>query len=243
MPNGTFVEGYLQALLEGDRKACRRYVQRQLAIKSDDAADIYYGLLWPSMEQIDQLYRADRISTATEHVATRINRTIADQLQPRLRQLPSNGKRIIITCSDGEHEELGAQMCSDLFEARGWEVHFLGAGVPNDEILSLIGRLRPDTLVVFGAKPEAVPQVRGLVDLIRSVGCHPTMNIMISGGVFNRAEGLWREVRADLYAATAEEAIPLAEAAEPRTPEVVIAGAPKKRRRRRRATLLALAEA
>ena len=33
------------------------------------------------------------------------------------------------------------------------------------------------------------------------------MRIMLSGGVFNRAEGLWQEIGADLFAATALEAV------------------------------------
>ncbi len=50
---------------------------------------------------------------------------------------------------------------------------------------------------------------------------------MISGGVFNRAEGLWKEVHADLFAKTARQAIAVAEAAKPKAPEIVIPGAPQ----------------
>jgi hypothetical protein len=79
--------------------------------------------------------------------------------------------------------------------------------------------------------------------LIREVNANPTMNIMISGGVFNRAEGLWKEVNADLFAPTAAEALKAAAEAAPRKPEVRIPGAPKKRRRRRRPPLLAQVDA
>jgi methanogenic corrinoid protein MtbC1 len=106
-----------------------------------------------------------------------------------------------------------------------------------------VGQLRPDILLVFGTQPSGVPGVRKLIDLIREVGSNPTMNVMISGGVFNRAEGLWKEVNADLFAATACEALAVAADAKPRKPEVRIPGAPKKRRRRRRPPLLAQAEA
>ncbi len=243
MPSPSLVDRYLRPLIDGNRKACRRFINEQCVAKDVRAEDIYYDLLWPAMEKIEKLYRADRINIAAEHMATRINRCIADQLQNSLTQLPSNGRRIIITCADGEPEELGAQMCADLFEARGWDVFFLGGGVPNDEVLSLIGQLRPNILLIFGTQPSGVPQVRALTDLIRSVGSNPTMNTMISGGVFNRAEGLWREVHADLYARTARQAIDVAESAKPKTPEIIIPGVPKKRRRRRRPPLLAAAEA
>ncbi len=87
-----------------------------------------------------------------------------------------------------------------------------------------------------------MPDVRKLVDMIREIGVNPTMNIMVSGGVFNRADALWKEVSADLFARTADQAIPIAESAEPRKPEPPRIGVPKKRRRRRRPRLLAVPE-
>ncbi len=227
------LDEFIGPLLTGNRTACRELVLGRLEATSDPAM-LYEELLWPALEHVEKLYRADRINTATEHMATRISRSLADQIQLHLTRAEPNNKRILIACADGEPEELGAQMCADLFESRGWEVYFLGGGVPNDEILNLVGQLRPDILLIFGTKPAGVPGIRRLVDQIREIGVSPTMNIMVSGGVFNRADGLWKEVNADLVARNAQQAIPLAEAAMPRTPTVPKPGAPKKRRRRRR---------
>ena len=238
MRSAVLLEKYMEPLLAGNRIACRDMVMGQVK-KLVDPSTIYADLLWPAMEQVDKLYRTDRINTAAEHLAVRINRSIADQIQLNLKRLPVNAKRILITCAEGEPEELGAQMCADLFEARGWEVYFVGGGVPNDEVLTLAGQIRPDILLIFGTQPTGVPGTRQLIDLIRDIGVNPTMNIMVSGGVFNRAEGLWKEVNADLFAKTASEAIPIAETAEPRKPRPRTPGAPKKRRRRRRPPLLA----
>jgi methanogenic corrinoid protein MtbC1 len=222
----------MSPLLAGSRIACRDFMLEQMS-KTPDVTSVYRNILWPAMERVEQLYRSDRINAAAEHMATRINRTIADQLQLNLKRGEPNGKRLLVTCADGEPEELGAQMTADLFEARGWDVYFLGGGVPNDEILSLAGQLRPDILLIFGTQPSGVPGIRLLIDMIRDIGANPTMNIMVSGGVFNRADGLWKEVAADLFAKTAVEAIPIADSAEPRKPTVRQPGAPKKRRRRR----------
>lgn len=237
MPSLATVEEYLNPLLAGDRIGCRTFVHGQLS-KGVDPAAVYHELLWPAIERVEKLYRSDRINVAVEHMATRINRAIADQLQVHLSKAAPNGKKLLIACADGEPEELGAQMCADLFEARGWNVYFLGGGVPNDEILSLVGQLGPDVLLMFGTQPAGVPGVRRLVDLIREIGVSPTMNIMVSGGVFNRADGLWKEVNADLIARTAQQAIEIAESAAPRTPMAPKSGAAKKRRRRRRSPVL-----
>ena len=241
MPSSSLVEEYMSPLLAGERVACRKFVLASLD-RTDDPKDLYYGLLWPAMEKVAKLFRSDRINAASEAMATRINRSIADQMQLRLTACEQNGKRLVITCAPGEPEELGAQIYADLFEARGWNVYFLGGGIPNDEILGLVGRVRPDILLIFGTHPSGVPDVRKLVDMIREIGVNPTMNIMVSGGVFNRADALWKEVSADLFARTADQAIPIAESAEPRKPEPPRVGVPKKRRRRRRPRLLAVPE-
>ena len=241
MPSAALLEQYMTPLIAGDRSTCREFVIGQVA-KTKEIVGLYHNLLWPAMGRVEKLYREDRINAACEHMATRINRSIADQLQLSLPCSEPNGKRLVIACADGEPEELGAQMCADLFEARGWNVYFLGGGVPNDEILSLVGQLRPDLLLVFGTQPGGVPGVRRLIDQIRDIGVNPTMNIMTSGGVFNRADGLWREVSADLMAKTALVAFGIAESAPPRMPEPQKTGMPKKRRRRRRQPIAAAPE-
>ncbi len=241
VPVTGLLEQYMEPLVTGRRNLCRDIVHT--AVQSGaEPRKLYQGLIWPAMEQIDRMYRDDRITTATQNMATFINRVVADQLQQYLPKVEPNGRRILIACANGESEELGAQMCADLFEADGWDVYFIGGGVPHDEVVTLLGQLRPEMFLIFGSKPQDAPIVRQLIDSIRDINACPTMNIMVSGGVFNRADGLWKEVKADLLAETAVEALDLASRAEPRTPEIRIPGAPKKRRRRRRPPLLATPE-
>lgn len=229
----SLIEEYMTPLLAGNRTSCRDVMARCIAATSNIAA-VYHDLLWSAMERVERLYRADRINAASEHMATRINRVMADQLQAHLPKAASNGKRVLILCADGEPEELGAQMCSDLLEADGWEVFFMGGGVPNDEVMTLSGQLRPDVLLVFGSQPAGVPGVRKLIDMIRGVGLNPTMNIVVSGGVFNRAEGLWREVNADHHAKNVSDLLKMVQTLTPRVPGDRPVTTVKKRRRRRR---------
>ena len=142
MPNRDVLGHFMEPLLAGDRMACRAIVHKQLS-RVKDARRVCFDLLWPAMEQVEGLYRTHRIDTASEHMATRITRALADQVQAAMVREDPNGKRMLITCADGEPEELGAQMAADLFEAAGWDVYFVGGGVPHDEILSRVGQLRP----------------------------------------------------------------------------------------------------
>ncbi|MCP4594729.1 MAG: hypothetical protein GY842_28690 [bacterium] len=239
--SASLLDRYVEPLLEGNRQTCRGIIAER--IEQEEPADMLLrDLVWPSMKRVAQLYRTDRINAATEHMAVRINRCISAQLQTALEYLPPNGKCVLIASAEGEAEEINGQIVADLFETGGWTTYFLGGGVPNDEILSLVGRIRPDILLISGTKPQGAPGIRALIDLIRDVGTNPTMNIIVSGGVFNRADALWKEVNADILAKSPEEALRRAETAQPREPEVRVPGAPKRRRRRKTPVLLASTE-
>ncbi len=224
---------YLQPLLAGRRAECFNLIEGALST-GKPAEALITDVVWPAMAQVDRLFRDDRINTAIEHMAARINRTVADQLQAHLPRSLNNGRKALLLCADEPREELGAQMVGDLFQADGWEVFFLGGGVPDDEVLSLVGQTRPDVLVIFGTLPQGTPAVRGLITLLRDMNVCPSMNIIVSGGVFNRADGLWHEVGADEFAESATEVLEIANELPPRVPGAPRIGFVKKRRRRRK---------
>jgi len=208
----TLSQSYLQALLSGERNVARNVIENALSKDNHSANDLLNGLVWPTMELLQALYRDDRITISALNLATRLNRTITDSLCAQLAKVESNGKKVLIFCGDDEPEELGGQICSDLFESNGWSVKFAGGGVPEDEVLSLIGRERPDLLLMFGTLPSGVPAVRKLIDYLREVNSCPQMQIMCCGGIYKRAEGLAEEIGADLYAPDAAEAVTVASA-------------------------------
>ncbi len=200
---------YLEPLLKGDRNGCRAVVEETLQ-SGIPANSVYVELIWPVMVEIERLLRAGKVSPVEEHLATRINRTIVDQLQNKLPRRPKKEKKIVVCCAPEELQELGAQMMTDLFESDGWDVRFLGGGLSNDDVLAYINSYAPDILLVYGTAPKQAPDIRRLIDTIKAVNAWPNMRIMVSGGLFNRAEGLWEEMEADLYAATAVEALQVA---------------------------------
>jgi MerR family transcriptional regulator, light-induced transcriptional regulator len=200
---------YLEPLLRGDRKGCRLVIEEILQ-RGIPTNSVYIHIIWPIMVEIEKLLRQEQISIIQEHLATRVNRTIVDQLQNKLPRRESRGKKIVICCAQDELQELGAQMMADLFESDGWEVRFLGGGLTNDDMLEYVNDYGPDILLIYGTTPRQAPDVRRLIETVKSVNAWPQMRIMVSGGLFNRAEGLWQEIEADLFAETAVDALILA---------------------------------
>ncbi|HVT89742.1 MAG TPA: B12-binding domain-containing protein [Tepidisphaeraceae bacterium] len=204
-------ESYLAALLAGERLDARKVIDQAVA-GGITAVDLLNHLVWPAMERIQLLYREDHINISSLNLATRLNRLITDQLAAQLPRSESNGKKVLIFCGNAEPEELGGQICAELFESDGWAVRFAGGGVPEDEVLSLIGKYRPDVLVMFSTLPSGVPAVRKLIDYLREVNSCPNMQVMCCGGIYKRAEGLSEEIGADLYAPDAANAVQVAKA-------------------------------
>jgi methanogenic corrinoid protein MtbC1 len=200
---------YIEPLLAGDRQGCRRFIEETLAT-GVLASDLLNQLIWPTMELLQSLYREDRVTIGSLNLATRLNRSITDQLCAKLPASPSKGRKVLIFCGNDEPEELGGQICADLFESDGYVVKFAGGGVPEDEVLQLIGDERPDLLMLFGTLPSGVPAVRRLIDYLREVNSCPEMQIMCCGGIYRRAEGLAEEIGADLFAPDAATAVTIA---------------------------------
>ncbi len=218
MANKYVLERYLSKLLKGDRAGCRAIIEETL--KSGlPANSVYMDVIWPIMIEIDRLYSHNIIDSAQEAFATRINRTIVDQLQNKLPCRTDRAQKIIVCSTSSEQGELGAQMITDLFESDGWEARFLGSSVNNDDILAFVHSWRPDILLLYGVTAKETPGVRNLVDKIRTVNASPDMKIMLSGGIFNRAEGLWEEIGADMHASTAAEAVKIAATDESERPK------------------------
>lgn len=205
------LERYLNAILDGNRIECRSIIEEVMQTGTP-ANRVYMDVIWPIMIETDRLYRQGQIDSAQEAFASRINRTIVSQLQNKLPRRTSKNKKAIICTASNEKAELGGQMISDLFESDGWETRFLGGSVSKDDITSFLHSFRPNILLIYGIDGKDAPEIRKLIDYIRDINAFPNMRIMLSGGVFSRAEGLWEEIGADMYAETATDAVILANA-------------------------------
>jgi methanogenic corrinoid protein MtbC1 len=198
------VERLFGVLVSGDRAGVRQIIEetRQGGVGAEELA---HEILWPTLEMINALFRADQLTTLAHHYATRLLRTLVHQAQERYVQGQRRQRRILMFSGPGEADELAALLVADLAEADGYEVFFGGGGVANDEILAEVGEQRPDILLMFASAPGDAPNIRQLIDTIRGVGACPEMQIVVGGGVFNRAEGLAEEIGADLWARTPQE--------------------------------------
>lgn len=200
MSQEILVERFFESLINGDRDAARGIVAEATA-QGGTPEQIITRLYWPTYELVEKLHRSDQLTKLSYHFSTRLLRVLIDQTAVQLTRGSLSGKRILACCGPSESEELGAQMAVDLLEAGGYRVRFAGGGVAADEILAEVHESKPDVLLMFAAAASDLPGIRQIIDTIREIGAHPKLQICVGAGVFNRAEGLAEEIRADMYAA------------------------------------------
>ncbi|MEO1235611.1 MAG: B12-binding domain-containing protein [Planctomycetota bacterium] len=195
----ALLERFFTAAISGDRHSARE-IMDELFTADTPAERIASHLIWPTMHQVQAARRADQLSSLAYHYATRLMRSITDQLQLRYEQHARRDQTVLVMSGPEESEELTGQLAADLLEADGYTVYYCGGGVSNDEIVGQLADLGVDKLVVFGSIPATVPQTRLLIDRLHDLGVCPELQIIVGGGVFNRAEGLAEEIGADLWA-------------------------------------------
>ena len=199
MNQEIIVERLFERLTTGDRAGARSLIQETID-EGVSAEELSQEVYWLVLDMISSLFRADQLSTLAHHYATRLLRSLVDQAQARYTQKPSRARTILMFSGSSEADELAGQLVADLAEADGYEIWFGGGGVAGDEILAEVGARNPDVLLMFASAPGDAPQIRKLIDTIRNIDAVPQLQIVVGGGVFNRAEGLAEEIGADLWA-------------------------------------------
>jgi methanogenic corrinoid protein MtbC1 len=192
-------ERFFTSLISGDRVTARSIVDEALGADTP-AAVVLSHLFWPTLDQFQNLHRNDQLSPLAYNYATRLLRQLVDQMQMRLEQSSRRGIKVLIVSGAEQSEELAAQMAADLLEADGYTVFYAGGGIANDEVVEQLTELKADKLVIFGAVASTVPETRLLIDRMQEIGANKDVQVIVGGGVFNRAEGLAEEIGADLWA-------------------------------------------
>lgn len=228
-------ERLFEVLINGDRAGARRLLEEMRGARLQSGtvlSDIY----WPTYEMVERLHRNDQLTALSYRLATRLLRVMVDQTAATLAHAPRNGRAIFASCGPSDGDELGAQIAVDLLESHGYHMTFSGGGIAGDEILAQVQETKPNILLMFCSAPADLPHIRAMIDRIREIGACPNLQIVVGGGVFNRAEGLAEEIGADLWAASPMELVDiLRENPAHRAQVNQIEGASAKRTRRKAA--------
>lgn len=170
-------------LLAGDHKASSKLVNDLIAAKIP-LTEICENLLKPAMYRIGELWEENKISVATEHLASAIMESLLNEIYLSLNVSGKSERKVIVTCLENEHHQIGARMVSDLFEVKGWNVFFLGANTPTKDLLKSIHAIRPNLVCISLSIYYHIPTLQSTLEDIRDQ--FPDLSVLTGGQAFTR---------------------------------------------------------
>jgi methanogenic corrinoid protein MtbC1 len=136
-------------LEQSDKEGCVSFVIAALQTGKVDVVTLYNDILSPALTQPVCLSSQIEFCIWEEHVRTSIIRTVIENCFPfvikerdQKYRSPSRSK-VIVVCPTEELHEIGARMVVDFFTLCGYNVTFIGANTPQDEIVNAIKYLQP----------------------------------------------------------------------------------------------------
>ncbi len=181
MIDETRYRSYFDALLTGQRSTCRNIV---LKLRDEDVPleDIYVHLFQRSLYEIGSLWEQNRISVATEHMATAITEYLMAVLYPTLFIPEHKDRSIVVSCVANEYHQIGGKMVADILESRGWSTYFLGANTPIADMLNMVQGKRPDWVALSLSVYFNMPQLERAIEELRRLG--GDFGILVGGQAF-----------------------------------------------------------
>ena len=169
---------YLDGLLANDRHQCRVSFEQWLESHAE-LRTLYEDLVQRSLYEIGDLWERNRISVATEHLATAITESLLNLTYPRLFASPRLGKSAIVACVANEYHQIGGKMIADLFELNGRRGYFLGANTPVRDLKMLIEEKHPDVVALSVAMVFSLDMLISAAAEIRAA--FPDVPILVGG--------------------------------------------------------------
>jgi len=207
------VQAFTGYLLDGDYRSAHAVVSQELATIS--IQDVYLNIIQPAMYRVGDLWEEGSISVAHEHLATSIVMRLISYFYPEyVVRDPIKGS-VIVTASVNEYHEVGARIVADLLEIDGWDVFYLGADTPPQDLLTLVKEHKVFAVCISVTMSFNLNKVRELIRLIRessgepsgeSAG-EPAVKILVGGNAFRYSSHLKEEIDADACGSSALESL------------------------------------
>ena len=171
----------LKYLLAGNHKSNAQLVNKLLE-NDISIIQIYEGLLKPALYDVGVLWEQNKISVATEHLASAIVESLLNEIFLKVQAAKKQEKSAIITCVEHEYHQIGARMVADILEMNGWDVLFLGANTPNKDLMNFIEKKSPDLVGISMSMYFHLPALTAILGEISKN--YPNLSVLIGGNAF-----------------------------------------------------------
>ena len=132
-------------LTDGNIEGCIKIYQEYTKIFN--SADFFDRILKQVMYNIGEDWANNKISIATEHVASNVAQTLVKIIMDSVSG-SGNKKKILICVPLGEEHHLGCDVLETYLSIKGFKIYNMGTSIPTESIISFIENNKPDVLLL-----------------------------------------------------------------------------------------------
>ena len=135
-------------------------------VKIFNSSDFFDKILRPVMYDIGEHWSTNKISIATEHVASNIAQTLVRIIMDKVSG-SSKKKKILICVPVGEEHHLGCDVLETYLSIKGFKVYNMGTSMPTESIIGFIENNKPDMVFISITLPDNLSAGQRLVKKIK----------------------------------------------------------------------------
>lgn len=180
---------FLQHLLNGEEQSAIVMIW-DLNPSKDNFVMIYEQLLMTSMYEIGVLWKAGKVSVATEHFASHVVHKIIAMLSTIPATMPKNKKRALCMSLSPEPHTIGVKMVSEYMNFLGLQSYYLGTNVPTDSLIAMLIKKKIDVFAISVTLSNHLDLLNTLIPSIKSRPELKKLKIIVGGQGAYHQEGL-----------------------------------------------------
>ncbi len=201
---------FVELLIKGRHNEAHQFMKNRISGK-ESLQEIYNDLIRPAMYEIGRLWEKNKITVAHEHLATSIIMRMITFFYMDYVSTESSKGKAVVTAAANEYHEIGARIVADFLEIDGWDVSYLGANTPTNDLINMLEDTNADMLCISITMIFNFEKVRRLIEKIRNIPNLSSLKIMVGGYAFMYSSSISDKIGADAVALTAGESIKVAE--------------------------------
>jgi methanogenic corrinoid protein MtbC1 len=202
------IDALMTLLLQDDAGPSANYV-KELFAEGIELEELYLNLLTPVARKLGEKWDNDEADFTQVTVALwRIKQLMYD-LSPMFQEYAEykqQGKSVMLVPLPGSQHTLGLFMVSEFFARAGWRVWGELAATEAD-ILRMAKTQWFDVVGLAASVREQFPDLKRMIEEVRSVSLNPHVGIMIGSPVFNQNPDLIEDLGADMVGIDAVDAL------------------------------------
>jgi methanogenic corrinoid protein MtbC1 len=194
-----------------EKEKCVEFVLSKLDKHEIDIVTLYNEILTPALNNMEYKNDEAKISIWKEHVRSSIIRTIIECCYPYIFKERETkykaahiSEKVVVLCPTEEYHEIGARMVTDFFTLLGFEVTFVGANTPLDDIIVGIQMIDPKYVGISVSNFYNLSAARRIVSRLLETRKANDLQfkIIVGGHAFKTNPNEYKEMGADLQLQT-----------------------------------------